>query len=283
MDAGENRNLSNVNTSKAMHIKMSTYKTIDVQLEGKVAHLWLNRPERHNALNLELMREVVHFFKTVEADSQVQTVVLRGRGASFCAGADLNWMKQSAALSEADNLAESEELSHFFATVYRSSKLVVSLVHGNCFGGGVGLAAASDLVFTTIDALLSLSEAKLGLAAASITPYLLKRISPSVLKELVFTARHFDGEEASKNGLANSVFETVELAEVHLQQVLAQIANNGPAALVAAKRLINSLTDVEAQQQTLSEIPALLARLRVSPEAREGFAAFLEKRKPNWT
>lgn len=283
MDAGENRNLSNVNTSKTMHTEISTYKTIDVQLEGKVAHLWLNRPERHNALNLELMREVVHFFKTVEADSQVQTVVLRGRGASFCAGADLNWMKQSAKLSEAENVAESEVLSRFFATVYNSQKIVISVVHGNCFGGGVGLAAASDLVFAPFDTRFSLSETKLGLAAASITPYLLKRISPSVLKELVFTARHFDGVEALKNGLVNDAFETCELTEAHLQEVLNQISKNGPQALRVAKKLINNLIDVELEKQTLEEIPALLARLRVSSEAREGFSAFLEKRKPNWT
>ena len=147
------------------------YQNIEVELDGSVATLWLSRPEVHNALNAEMIREISGFFLWAEDKLEIQAVVVMGRGKSFCAGADLQWMKDAINLDRDENLKESEELSSMFKSVFESSKIVVAAIHGNVYGGGNGLAAACDLAFSTTDARFSLSETKIGMAAASITPY----------------------------------------------------------------------------------------------------------------
>lgn len=259
------------------------YNYLEVSIKEPVVDVWLDRPERHNALNNLLIGEMLDFFRTIEGNDCIRVVVLRGKGLSFCAGADLEWMKQSVLLDGNENLEECISLSSFYNTIFDSSKVVIGMVHGNCFGGGVGLAAVCDLVYTTNDASFSLSEARLGLAAASIAPYLLRRIRPGTLKELVFSARRFNGIEAAVIGLVNQSFDHSEAAENHLISLLEQIKGNGPRALVEAKKLINSLADPLKYDSEIKNIPHLLARLRTSDEAREGFSAFLEKRKPMWT
>jgi len=260
----------------------SKYNYLEVSQQGSVIDLWLNRPERHNALNLAMINEVIRFCNLIENDDQIKIVVLRGRGYSFCAGADLEWMKHSINLHPSDNLKECVNLSLFYKTIFDSPKTFIAMVHGNCFGGGVGLAAVCDILYTNHDARFSLSETRLGLVAATITPYLLKRVRPNILKELVLSARRFNGIEAASNGMANQSFDRQETAENHLNSIIEQISGNGPRALKESKRLINSLSDFSTYDAEIANIPHLLAQLRVSEEAREGFNAFLEKRKPIW-
>jgi len=258
------------------------YKTISVEIDGHVATLWLNRPEWHNALNLDLLNEVINFFHRVDIDDNIRVVIIRGRGKSFCAGADINWMKQSANLTEEANLSESKVLSRFFETIFNSSKVTIAVVHGNAFGGGCGLVSVCDLAYAVGSARFSLSETRLGLIAATITPYMLMKLPMPVYKEMVFTAKKFDGNEAEKSGLVNRNFETDEELEQHLKTTIKEILKGGPKSLSGSKSLINDVMQTVSVKEKLNEVPEILAKVRVSTEAREGFKAFLDKRKPNW-
>ena len=249
---------------------------------GNFCELSLNRPKVNNALNPSMMRKVIRFFRQIENDDAVRVIIVRGEGSSFCAGADLVWMKKSANLSEKENLEEAELLSEFFAVLKNSSKVTIAIAYGNVFGGGNGLVAACDLSYGLNNTRFSLSETRLGLVAATISPYMLQRLSQSVYKELVFTAREFNGIEAAQMGLLNKSFKTRDELEFFLKQTVDRILKGGPMSIVGSKRLINSLTSPEIAHEITKQIPQLLADVRVSSEAREGFAAFLEKRKPNW-
>jgi methylglutaconyl-CoA hydratase len=249
---------------------------------GAVGGITLNRPTLHNALNPSLMRKVIRYFNRAENDSSIRIIVLRGNGPSFCAGADLAWMKKSAKLSEKENLAEAQLLSEFFAVIKQSSKVTIAVTHGNVFGGGNGLVAACDLAYGLNDTRFSLSETRLGIVAATISPYMLQRLPVHIYKELVFTARKFDGLEAAKIGLLNKSFETMDALDKYLKTTIEAILNGGPMAVEGSKRLIDNLCDRVKAPHIIEQIPKILAEVRVSDEAREGFTAFLEKRKPNW-
>ena len=261
---------------------MSKYKTILIKNEEAVSTVWLNRPDRHNALNPDLMREVIHYFQKIENDTTIRIVVIRGKGKSFCAGADLNWMKESANLSEEENKQDSRLLADFFSAIYHSSKITIAITHGNIYGGGNGLVSACDLSLGLSDCRFSLSETRLGLIAATITPLMLQRLHPSAYKLLVFSALPFNGTEAQEIGLLNKVFSTSEMLEEYLKRINDAMLKGGPNALSGSKRLINDLLDPSRSAETTKRIPDILATIRVTEEAREGFAAFLEKRKPNW-
>lgn len=260
---------------------MDNYQTIQCELNGSVLTLWLSRPEVHNALNGKMIREITLFFHQVEKMDEVRVVVLRGHGKSFCSGADLQWMRNAFTLSNEENLSDSKALADMYSSIFLSCKVVVAVVHGNVFGGGNGLVAVCDWAYGLSNTNFCLSETKIGMAAATITPYLLLKIRPSKLKELIFPATKIDGEQAKEFGLLNHVFPSSELLEAHLGEVLDRIAENGREAIVASKRLINELA-LESMKGVMDQIPGLLASIRVSPEAQEGFSAFLEKRKPIW-
>lgn len=260
---------------------MKEFSTIVTEFNGQVATLWLARPDVHNALDDIMIRELSAFFKKIEEDSQIRLVVIRGQGKSFCSGADLNWMKRAFGLIAEDNLRECKELSELFKVIYNSSKVVISVVHGNVFGGGNGIVAVSDLAYCIDSAKFSLSEARIGMAAASIAPYMLKKVHAADLKVLIFSAMNFNGKDAVKYGLLNKSFPSQEFMELYVNSHISEILANGKFALIESKRLINGLTDQSMTEEML-QIPELLARIRVSPEAQEGFSAFLEKRKPRW-
>lgn len=260
---------------------MQQYHTIVPELNGQVVTLWLSRPDVHNALNDQLIGEISDFFSKVESDDTVRIIILRGTGKSFCSGADISWMKQAYNLTEEENLDESKMLSRLFSLIFKSSKVVIAAVHGNAFGGGCGLVAVSDLAYCVADTKFSLSETRIGLAAASITPYLLNKVPPSALKELIFTARIFDGSAAFRLGLVNQVFETPQAMDLSMNEIVHSILSNGKQAIIESKKLLNRLTE-ESKKELMQEIPGILARIRISEEAREGFSAFLEKRKPKW-
>ncbi len=260
---------------------MENYQTLKVEIKDQVALLFLARPEVHNALNGNMILEITDCFKQLENRKEIRIVVLRGIGKSFCSGADLGWMKNAFALSEQENIKESVDLSTMFKSIYKSSKIVISAIHGNTYGGGIGIVAACDLSYCLANSKFSLSETRLGMAAATITPYLLHKIHVSDLKELIFTARSFSGEEAQILRLVNQAFTTIENMDFKINSIIEQILSNGKLALVESKRLINLLTQ-KFMDSEMEQIPNLFSRIRVSEEAREGFSAFLEKRKPNW-
>lgn len=260
-----------------------TFETIYTEHKGNEIHLLLNRPEQHNALNMTMIRELTRFFRQVSDDSGVQVITLRGVGKSFCSGADLLWMKNSVNLSPEENLRESEELSELFETIHNCRKIVIGMAHGSIYGGGNGLLSACDLAYCLDSCRFSLSETRIGLAAATIAPYLLGRMSPPVVKELVFTAKLFNGEEACAAGLVNRSFPSPEAMEVYVNQTIDAILKGGPASLIASKRLINSLSGNSFPDGTSHEMARILATLRISPEAQEGMQAFAEKKNPDWS
>lgn len=260
---------------------MDTFKTIATELNEQVATLWLARPEVHNAMDDIMIRELSVFFKKIEDNNEIRLIVIRGKGRSFCSGADLNWMKKAFNLTPEANLKESKELTDLFKLIFDSSKIVISAVHGNVFGGGNGIVAACDLAYCIDNSKFSLSETRIGMAAASITPYLLHKVQASNLKELIFTAGSFNGKEAVNYGLANQSFPSSEEMELYLNKIITEMLMNGKQALIESKRLINRLKD-QLMSEEMLKIPGLLARIRVSPEAQEGFSAFLEKRNPVW-
>ncbi len=260
---------------------MEKFHTIKPEFNGPVVTLWLSRPEVHNALNDIMIREISSFFTAIEQNPEIRFAILRGEGKSFCSGADLQWMKRAFTLSEEENLRESRELSDMFGVIYKSSKIVFAIVHGNVFGGGNGLVAVSDLAYAIDSSVFSLSETRIGMAAASITPYMLHKVNGADLKELIFSAKSFSGDEAVKYGLLNRSFPSQIDLENHLNSIISQMVANGKQALRESKRLINRFME-HANTAEIEKIPALLAQIRVSSEAQEGFTAFLEKRKPNW-
>jgi len=261
--------------------RIINYTTIVPKISGQVATLWLARLEVHNALNELMIREISDFFALMEDNHEIRMIILRGQGKSFCSGADLQWMKSSFTISTDENIKECKSLTDLFDQIFKSKKVVIGAVHGNTFGGGNGLVAVCDIAYCIDETRFSLSETRIGMAAASITPFLLNKVKSSNLKELIFTARVFDGCEAELNGLVNRSFATMEELETHLQKTTTAILANGKNGIIESKQLINRLI-IESMANEMKEIPALLARIRVSPEAQEGFSAFLEKRKPNW-
>ena len=260
---------------------MENYQTIQAEFNGQVVTLWLSHPEVHNALNDTMIHEILSFFSEIEGMNEIQVVILKGQGKTFCSGADLQWMKNASSLSEEENLRECKELSDMFRAIFNCSKLVIAVVHGNVFGGGNGLVAVCDLAYGMSETRFSLSETRIGMAAASITPYLLQKIRVGDLKELIFSAKSFNGEEAVKIGLINQSFQTTETLDHYIHEITTQMLTNGRRALAASKQLINRIT-IQTMEEEMEQIPGLLAQIRVSQEAQEGFSAFLEKRKPNW-
>lgn len=258
------------------------YQNIKTELADEVLTIRFNRPAKHNALHPEMMGEIISLLSEAEKNDKIRIILFQGEGKSFCAGADIQWMKDAAALDEKANLKDSEMLSQFFSAIYHSSKVTMAMVHGNIFGGGNGIVAACDLAYGVADCSFSLSEARLGLIAATITPYMLKKIKVASYKELIFSARVFNGKEAEQMGLLNKSFMLNDAMHAYVDKIIDQIKGVGPNALKGSKKLINDLQNPELFNQILESIPKLLAEVRVTTEAKEGFTAFLEKRKPNW-
>jgi methylglutaconyl-CoA hydratase len=260
----------------------NNYETIEFSIDGKVAKLRLNRPEQHNALNRVMVQELSHFFRKICANDEIMVVTLSGTGKSFCSGADLLWMKNSVELTEDENHLETLELSEMLEAIYQCSKIVVGKAHGSIFGGGNGLLAACDLAYCTHDSRFSLSETRIGLVAATISPYLIRRIPPALVKELVFTAVRFDGFRAQETGLVNRSFTTVDEMQKYVGEVIDAILQGGPQSVLTSKQLINRLSDYHFPENINEEMARMLATTRVSEEAQEGMQAFVEKRKAEW-
>jgi len=260
---------------------LKDFKTIATVTNGQVVTLWLARPETHNSFNDVMISEITTFFTELEREDNLRIIVIRGEGKSFCSGADLAWMRKSFTLTDQDNLKECEALSVMYKSIYHCSKMVIAAVHGNVFGGGVGLVAVCDLAYCVSNCRFSLSETRIGMAAASITPYLLQKIRPADLKELIFTAKSFDGEVAVRYGIVNQTLSDQEALDLYVNKITSSILANGKQAVKESKKLINRLS-TKMMSEEIEHIPALLAKIRVSAEAQEGFTAFLKKRAPQW-
>jgi methylglutaconyl-CoA hydratase len=261
---------------------MHDYKTIEIERAKAVATIWLNRPEVRNAFDNVMIADLTNAFEELGEDDSVRLVILRGRGKVFCAGADLNWMRQAKADSREVNYREALKLSECFYRIYTCEKPVITCIHGASTGGANGFVAASDIALCADDTVFSLSEVKIGLVPSVVSPYIIKRIGEFPARELMLTARRIYGIEAAQRGLVSHSFPAEELDQ-ELGKLVEQLTEGGPEALVITKRLIfdvcNNLTICNAVGKTAE----IIADIRASQEGQEGMSAFLEKRKPRWT
>ncbi len=251
---------------------------VEIERSGPVARVWLARPERHNALTGEAADALTFAFESLAAEPGVRVVVLGGRGPSFCAGADLEDMKAAGEATQERNLAEATRLARTFATVAGCPKPVVGRIHGHVLGGGVGLCCACDIPVAAGDARFGLTEVRLGLLPGVISPYVVRRIGEANARELMLTGERIGAEAAHRLGLVQHVVFPAELDDKVDERVGALLAG-GPAAQARIKAL---LARRAAAVEPDEDFPRLLAETRAGDEAREGLAAFLEKRKPRW-
>lgn len=247
---------------------------------GRVARVWLNRPEVHNALSAELLDGATTAVRALGERADVRVVVIGGRGASFCAGADLAGMKASADASFEDNLAEARRFGALFDAVSRCPKPVVARAHGNVFGGGVGLTAASDLAIGAANAVFAISEVRLGIIPGLISPYLLRRMGDRNARPLMLSGERFDGTRAVEVGLLHRAVAP-EALDATIDAALAELLKGGPRAQARVKEVLRLNAD-HTFSEVLDLVPRQLAEARSGDEAKEGFRAFFEKRKPEW-
>ncbi|MET3930744.1 MULTISPECIES: enoyl-CoA hydratase-related protein [Lysobacter] len=249
--------------------------------EGPVARLRLNRPELHNAFDAMLIAALTGALEAVAADDSVRVVVLEGEGASFSAGADLNWMRGMAAASEEANRTDSLALARLMRTLDELPRPTVARIQGAAFGGGVGLVACCDIAIASADAKFGLTESKLGLLPAVISPYVLDAIGPRQARRWFATAEIFDAATALEIGLLHQVVEGDAL-DAAVQRQVDLLLKAGPHASAEAKTLVRRVAFERDRDRLDHDNAALIARLRVSEEGQEGLTAFLDKRKPRW-
>jgi len=260
---------------------MTDYKNLEIEQRGAVRWLWLNRPQVRNAFNDELIAEIAAAFADIEAAAGTRVVVVAARGPAFCAGADLNWMRAMSGFSHADNHNDALKVARMFNAVHACSRPVIACVQGDAYGGGVGLAAACDLVIAADTVTFGLSEVRLGIVAATISPHLVRAMGARQAARYMLTAEKFTAAQGQALGLVHETTKPAALlTEVERQaQVLLSAS---PAALAATKRLLADVVESPIDDVLLAATAKCIADARVSPEGREGIAAFLEKRAPSW-
>lgn len=260
---------------------MKAFTTIKFEQKGDVGTVWLNRPDIRNAFNETMISELIEVFEAINAMEDLRAVILRGAGKSFCAGADLNWMKDVVDYSYKENYQESYNLSKCFYSIYTCSKPTIAMVHGAAIGGANGLLAACDFAFADDETVFSLSEVKIGVVPACISPYVVKRIGEYSSRDLMLTGRRFNGIEAEEYKLINRSMDLEEM-ENHVDELIGQLRTSGPEAMKHAKKLLYNVSNHWDMKTALSETARMIAEIRASDEGQEGMTAFLEKRKPKW-
>jgi methylglutaconyl-CoA hydratase len=260
----------------------TTYTTLEIQITKQVATIWLNRPEIRNAFNEVMISELIKAFNEVSSREEVRVIVLRGRGKSFCAGADLNWMRDVAGYGYEQNFKESLQLSDCFYTIYNCPKPTIAVVHGAAIGGANGLLSACDMAVCDDETVFSLSEVKIGIVPACISPYVIKRVGEFGARELMLTGRRINGKEAERFRLVNKSLPAVDL-DAYLNDLITLLMSSGPKAMTQCKTLIDQVSNKITLNEALSYTAKMIAEIRASEEGQEGMAAFLEKRKPSWS
>jgi methylglutaconyl-CoA hydratase len=253
-----------------------SYKTLLVESADGVFTVTLNRPDVHNAFNDELIAEAIEVFSNVPADARV--VVLRGSGQTFCAGADLNWMSRMVSYTREQNVRDSSLLAKMYAVINDCPLPVVGRITGAAIGGGVGLVAVCDIAVASPQTKFGLSEVKLGILPAVISPYVIAKIGASHARALFLTGERFDAERALRIGLVHRVAEDVDAA---VADIVGQLKTSGPEAVRECKKLIAHVASHDLIDAIPYTIDAIATR-RVSAEGQQGMKAFLEKKKAPW-
>lgn len=256
------------------------FKYLDIRRDGPIERLVLNRPDVRNAFNEGMIAELTWWANSVSCDGTVRLVVLEGAGATFCAGADLEWMRRMAGFSHDQNVDDASEMARMFLALDRLSVPVIGRVHGAALGGGVGLVAICDIVVAADDTIFGFTEVRLGLIPAVIAPFVVAKMGRSITRELFLTAERFDAARAQTLGLVHQVVPENAL-DAAVAAYAHEIMQGAPGALCAAKQLL-----AEIGRRGPSDVASLcveaIAKRRVSAEGQEGMKAFLEKRKPSW-
>lgn len=261
---------------------MTTTQVLQTELQAGVATIRMNRPEVHNAFDDILIAELTGELSRLDHAQEVRVIVLAANGKSFSAGADLNWMKRMAQYSEAENLRDAVALAGLMRTLHGVHKPTVAKVQGAAFGGGVGLVACCDIAIAANEALFSLSEVRLGMIPSVISPFVVAAIGERSAHRYFLTAERFSAEEAKRIGLVHEVVAADRLDEA-VGNIADHLLKGGPKALAAAKKLIADVGRHPLDDSLSEETARRIAAIRVGAEGREGIAAFLEKRKPDWS
>ncbi|MFQ5590692.1 MAG: enoyl-CoA hydratase/isomerase family protein [Phycisphaerae bacterium] len=257
-----------------------THGTLRVTRGGVVARIALNRPDVRNAFNDEMLADLRESFDSLRSDTGVRAVVLTGQGACFCAGADVHWMSRVLEYSYEQNYEDSLGLSRTLSDVYTFPKPVIGRINGAAIGGGTGLVAVCDIAIASQDAVFAFTETKLGLTPAVISPYLLKRMGESKLREYFLTGMRFTASRAAEMGLVNAVVPADQL-DACVDATVESILTGGPNALASSKELIRGVSE-RSLEDCGPYTAEVIARLRMSDEGQEGMNAFLQKKSPRW-
>jgi methylglutaconyl-CoA hydratase len=257
------------------------YETLEIERQGPIATIWMNRPAVFNAFNEQLIDELTLACREVDADASVRVVVLAGRGKHFSAGADLNWMQRAAGYSHEQNLADARRFAGMLRTLAELGKPSIARVQGAALGGGTGLTAACDMAIASEDASFSTSEVKFGIIPSAISPYVLRAIGPRQALRYFQSAERIPAGRAQAIGLVHEVLPLAEL-DAGVASLAQALISGGPQAQVAAKALISAVSGRPIDDAISEETAQRIARQRATAEARDGIAAFLEKRPPGW-
>jgi methylglutaconyl-CoA hydratase len=252
-----------------------------IAVRNGVATVTLNRPDIHNAFDETLIAKLTETFVALDDERDVRVVVLAGAGRSFCAGADLNWMKRMAAFGHEENLRDATALAAMLRALYALSKPTIARVHGAAYGGGVGLVAACDIAIAVPEATFALTEAKLGLIPATIGPYVIEAIGARQARRYFLTAERFGAADALRIGLVHEIVAQPQL-DARIDDFIATLRTAGPAAQLECKALIRGVAHRPIDADVISGTAGHIAAVRASAEGKEGVAAFLGKRRPAW-
>ena len=257
------------------------FQTLEIERQNSVVTIWMNRPDRHNAFDETLITELTAAFMALDDDADIRAVVLAGRGKSFSAGADLNWMQRQSAAPPEENLADARRLAELFRTLSMLSKPTIARVHGAALGGGMGLASACDICVASERAVFATSEVRFGIIPAAISPYVIRAIGERQAYRYFQTAERISAARARELGLAHEVSDADGL-DAQVQQLIDALLAGGPGAQAAATDLIRAVANRPVDAAVIDDTARRIATLRATPEAREGLSAFLQKRPPAW-
>jgi methylglutaconyl-CoA hydratase len=257
------------------------FQALEIELTGPVATIWMNRPDLHNAFDETLIAELTAACIALDDDADVRVVVLAGRGKSFSAGADLNWMKRAAHNGLDDNLADARALAGMLRTLAEMNKPTIARIQGASLGGGTGLAAACDIAVASKQAVFATSEVKFGIIPAAISPYVIRAIGARQATRYFQSGERIDAARARDIGLVHETVDAEQL-DTKVQEIAAALIHGGPLAQAAAKQLIRAVANQPINHSLVEDTAHRIAHLRATPEAQEGIAAFLDKRSPNW-
>jgi len=256
------------------------YTTLKYQRDGRIGRVSFCRPEIHNAFNGTVITEMSHLFTELAKDDDLRVILLTGEGKSFCAGADLNWMREVITQSFEQNLSESNALAELFHQIYTFKRPVVGRINGAAIGGGTGFVAVCDIAIAARSAKFSFSEVKIGVVPACIGPYVIRKMGEGKARELFITGERMSAERAFEVGLVNKVVDDDRL-DAEVENLIQSILSSGPEAVAMAKKLVSEVP-LMSPSQFKPFTAEMIAKLRVSAEGQEGMDAFLNKRKPKW-